>query len=145
VSGWSNESHSLTNQTPDEEVKVTVTDYGISKSEFLDFISVIDKNMETHASRLFDIYDEDKSGYLDFRELITCLSVVKKGGFEEKLRLVFDIYDVDGSGYLCYSEIGELMEKILKPHYINFSMESLELIIRKFDVNSDGFISFREF
>lgn len=70
--------------------------------------------MESHASRLFDLYDEDLSGYLDFRELISCLSVVVKGTFEEKLRMIFDIYDVDASGYLSNDEITTMLNKTLK-------------------------------
>lgn len=90
-----------------------VEEYGINKVEFIDFIKVIDINMEDHANRLFDLYDEDKSGYIDFRELIACLSVVSKGSFEEKLRLIFDIYDIDGSGYLTSDEIKLILEKTL--------------------------------
>ena len=100
--------------------------------------------MEGHASRLFDIYDEDLSGYLDFRELVSCLSVVVKGTFEEKLRMVFDIYDIDGSGYLTYEEITVMLNKTLKNTAL-MSNVSTEAIIQKFDLNSDGFISFKEF
>lgn len=91
-------------------------DIGIAKAEFLEVIGGMRESLKEYGSRLFDLYDEDKSGYLDFRELIAWLSVVVNGSFEEKLRLCFDIYDNDKSGYLNKSEMDTLLNNLLKPY-----------------------------
>ena len=81
------------------------TYYGINKEEFMEIIRGYNNSMEDWASGLFDNFDEDKSGFLDFRELVICMSILSKGTFEERLRLCFDVYDVDKSGYLQRDEL----------------------------------------
>jgi Ca2+-binding EF-hand superfamily protein len=76
----------------------------------MDFMGALDQTMANHAERLFDMFDEDKSGYLDFREMVSCLSVLTKGSFEQKLQMLFDIYDIDNSGYLSHEEISKMLE-----------------------------------
>lgn len=70
--------------------------------------------MEEWASGLFDNFDEDKSGFLDFRELVICMSILSKGTFEERLRLCFDVYDSDKSGYLQRDELQKFMDSIIQ-------------------------------
>ncbi len=71
------------------------------------------------SKRWFDIYDRDKSGYVDFKELATLLSSLVKGTPEvitflldlhlsllkfifskDRLSVVFSFYDVNGDGSL---------------------------------------------
>lgn len=89
---------------------------GISKTEFMKVISKFNKNLKHSAGILFEQFDEDKSGNLDFRELTLCISVFWKGTFEEKLRVCFDAYDKDKSGYLQAEEIENLINNLLKQY-----------------------------
>ena len=61
---------------------------------------VIDQN--------FRAFDKDGSGFVDFVEYVTALSVFQKGDPEERLRLLFDLYDTDKSGKLSYNEIFQM-------------------------------------
>ena len=102
---------------------------GISKKEFVELITQIAPSVVERGSQLFDHFDEDRSGYLDFRELTIAMSVLSKGDFEDKLRICFNAYDIDRSGYLQSVELQLLIEKILLPYTkeIEKDPESIEI------------------
>ena len=50
-----------------------------------------------HAERIFDIFDEDRSGQLSFDQLLHCLQELSADGNDEKVMLLFKIYDIDGT------------------------------------------------
>mmetsp|Transcript_17645 Transcript_17645/g.17611 ORF Transcript_17645/g.17611 Transcript_17645/m.17611 type:complete len:233 (+) Transcript_17645:1146-1844(+) len=89
---------------------------GFSKPEFLEIIQKLSPGLASSAEVMFDQFDEDKSGYLDFRELTICLSILSKGNFEDKLRVCFGAYDADHSGYLQRPEVQSLLENLLRPY-----------------------------
>lgn len=41
---------------------------------------------------IFDIFDDNSSGLLDFREFLSCLSVLMRGTFAQKLDLFYDVF-----------------------------------------------------
>ena len=85
---------------------------GISKNDFLRIVERLNPSLSEISAKLFDKYDEDRSGYLDFRELVVCLSLLSKGSFEEKLRVCYDLFDVDHSGYLSEDELEALLTSV---------------------------------
>lgn len=89
---------------------------GIGKSDFLKLLQEIAPGMAEQGEELFRTFDEDASGYLDFRELMIAMSFISKGDFEDKLRVCFDVYDSDKSGYLKDDELQTLIERILTPY-----------------------------
>ena len=42
------------------------------------------------TSKLFQVLDDDDSGYLDFEEIISFLGMMIKGQFIDKVRFIFD-------------------------------------------------------
>ena len=102
---------------------------GISKKEFVELITQIAPSVVERGSQLFDHFDEDRSGYLDFRELTIEMSVLSKGYIEDKLRICYNAYDIDRSGYLQSVELQLLIEKILLPYTkeIEKDPESIEI------------------
>lgn len=88
---------------------------GIKKNEFLHILNEICPNMIDCGETIFDTYDEDQSGYLDFRELIIALSSISKGSFEEKLEICFNAYDSEKCGLLNSIEIQLLIQRVLEP------------------------------
>ena len=57
------------------------------------------------CNMVFDQYDTDHSGVINFQEFIMTLSVASRGTIDEKLLWAFDLYDRDNNGYLTEKEI----------------------------------------
>mmetsp|Transcript_34721 Transcript_34721/g.61089 ORF Transcript_34721/g.61089 Transcript_34721/m.61089 type:complete len:270 (+) Transcript_34721:406-1215(+) len=123
---------------------------GISKRDFINIMSRFNPKLVRQAELIFDRFDDDKSGYLDFRELMICLSVLSKGTFEDKLRLCFDLYDIDKSGYLHGFELNMLLEAVLKPYLkeggkVLIDLQNSTRKIMSLSGGPSGIVSFSEF
>lgn len=46
-----------------------------------------------------------QDGFMDFMEYVAALSLVLKGGVQQKLRWYFKLYDIDGSGCIDREEL----------------------------------------
>jgi Ca2+-binding EF-hand superfamily protein len=66
------------------------------------------------ADYVFNVFDADKSGTIDFKEFICALSVTSRGKMEDKLDWAFQLYDIDGDGKISYEEMLSIVEAIYK-------------------------------
>lgn len=101
------------------------------------------------ADMIFEAYDSDKNGVIDFKEFMTTLSITCRGSKEERLNWVFDMYDTDKSGTLSRDEIIHALKAILKmkgfedtEHLATIQAED---IFRRMDSDGDGVITKQEF
>ncbi|ESO07196.1 hypothetical protein HELRODRAFT_76395 [Helobdella robusta] len=78
---------------------------------------------------VFEQYDADHSGYIDFKEFILTLSIASRGTKDEKLLWAFRLYDRDHSGFLTENEIVQVLTVSLHSifYYLNI-MCYIELI-----------------
>ncbi|KAM8999767.1 guanylyl cyclase-activating protein 1 [Sarcophilus harrisii] len=119
--------------------------------EFRQFFGL--KNLSPSASeyveQMFETFDFNKDGYIDFMEYVAALSLVLKGKVEQKLRWYFKLYDVDGNGCIDRAELLNIIRAIRAINPCSDTTmtaeEFTETVFAKIDVNGDGELSLEEF
>ncbi|XP_016068196.1 PREDICTED: guanylyl cyclase-activating protein 1 [Miniopterus natalensis] len=119
--------------------------------EFRQFFGLKNLSPSTsqYVERMFETFDFNKDGYIDFMEYVAALSLVLKGKVEQKLRWYFKLYDVDGNGCIDRDELLTIIRAI---RAINPGSDSTmtaeeftDTVFAKIDVNGDGELSLEEF
>ena len=82
----------------------------IRKNTFVKRMSSIYKNeSKEKIEELFDNIDEDKSGNIEYEELMRALIDKKKLLNDKNLREAFNFFDKDKNGSISWSEISEVI------------------------------------
>lgn len=68
----------------------------------------------TFSEYVFNVFDKDKNGTIDYKEFIIALSITSRGSLEEKLRWAFQLYDLDNDGQISYHEMLAIVSSIYK-------------------------------
>ena len=85
-------------------------------------------NFREEVKKLFEERDKDLDGYMSFEEF---------SGQETKMELAFKAMDIDGNGFISKDEFQRACKKL--------SPEQVEAVFKKFDVNKDHLLNYREF
>ncbi|KAG6857333.1 Neuronal calcium sensor 1 [Tephrocybe sp. NHM501043] len=105
------------------------------------------------ADYVFNVFDNDKSGTIDFTEFICALSVTSRGRLEEKLKWAFQLYDIDKDGTITYDEMLQIVTSIYKmtgemvklPQDEDTPSKRVDKIFRNMDRDHDARLTFDEF
>ncbi|KAL7753792.1 hypothetical protein RI367_000724 [Sorochytrium milnesiophthora] len=124
----------------------------ITKEQFRNVLhNHLDTPPEDHAflDRLFDAFDQNNDGYIDFREFIHGLSMFVRGTPEEKLELSFRLYDINKDGLVSRKELLMVMLQMCSSFYPEAERATVADMVARFfddmDVDGDGALSLPEY
>ncbi|XP_070607827.1 guanylyl cyclase-activating protein 3 [Erythrolamprus reginae] len=101
---------------------------------------------DSYVEKVFNIFDTNKDGLIDFLELLAAINLVIRGKIDQKLKWYFKLYDIDGSGTIDRKEV---ISMLMAVQTINNNQEMTpeeltNLIFQKIDVNNDGELTLEE-
>ncbi|AET02600.1 Calcium and calcium/calmodulin-dependent serine/threonine-protein kinase CAMK-CAMK1-DCAMKL family [Medicago truncatula] len=99
------------------------------------------------ASRIFDLFDNNRDGTVDMREILCGFSSLKNSKGEDALRLCFQMYDTDRSGCISKEEVASMLRALPYDCLPTDITEpgKLDEIFDLMDANNDGKVTFDEF
>ncbi|CAK4180558.1 unnamed protein product [Aphanomyces euteiches] len=123
------------------------------------FISKPDARSMHVIHRLFDIFDVDGNGTVDFAELTAGLSVLCGGRREDKVRAAFALYDYNHDGVISLDEMTRYLTAVFKVLYstnpgleaqmqvtpAELAQVTAEQAFLECDINQDGKLTLDEF
>lgn len=125
----------------------------LDRKGFIKFFSQFrpDKDADMFCAQLFNAFDTDRSGTVNFNEFLLAISLSKDADPKQKLRFAFKMYDLDNDNKLTLNEI----EKIIIGMY-NFNgqknrdgpnkpIEVAKHMLKKFDKDNNGYLTEDEF
>ncbi|KAK3744847.1 hypothetical protein RRG08_050785 [Elysia crispata] len=105
------------------------------------------------ANFVFNVFDENKDGFISFGEFLQALSVTSRGTVEEKLKWAFRLYDLDNDGFITRDELLDIVDAIYRmvgesvtlPEEENTPEKRVNRIFSVMDKNKDDMLTFEEF
>lgn len=102
---------------------------------------------------MFNMYDLDRNGRIEFPEFITALSIAARGKFDEKLTWSFKLYDLDQDGFISKNEMLIVVDAIylmidnmvILPPDQDTPQKRVDFVFSIMDRNQDERIDFEEF
>ncbi|XP_045719880.2 guanylyl cyclase-activating protein 3 [Mirounga angustirostris] len=109
--------------------------------EFKTFLGLqgLNSKANQHVDQVYNTFDMNKDGFIDFLEFIVAVNLVIRGKMEQKLKWYFKLYDVDGNGSIDKKELLNIFmavqtfngQQTLSPE------EFTNLVFHKIDINND--------
>lgn len=99
------------------------------------------------APRVFDLFDNNRDGTVDMREILCGLSSLRNSRGDDALRLCFQMYDADRSGCISKDELASMLRALPEECLPGDITEpgKLDEVFDEMDANGDGKVSFEEF
>jgi len=128
------------------------TNETIGKSELKDLLGPQYQKLVTDSGlldRLFQKFDRNADGVLDFREFCHAFSLLDKGKPEEKIRFIFYMFDGDKDGFIGREDLKNLLEwqyRSMDFDDVGSMIEaSVQFAFSEYDVDTDNKLNFEEF
>ncbi|XP_021846572.1 calcineurin B-like protein 4 isoform X2 [Spinacia oleracea] len=107
------------------------------------------KKKSLFLDRMFDLFDVNNNGLIEFGEFVRSLSVFHPRTPEtDKLEYAFRLYDLRGTGYIEREELKEMVVALLNESDLHLSNDNIEAIVDKTftetDLKGDGKIDMEE-
>lgn len=76
-------------------------------------------NATSFADRVFDAFDTNQDGTIDFVEFAAGLTMIDSKQIEQKISIAFSMFDEDGSNSLTLAEVIAMMEVSMYKHVLH--------------------------
>lgn len=99
---------------------------------------------EKFSAQIFNVFDADRSGKIDFLEYLIAISTTSNGNVRKKLQMGFKLYDTNANGSIDKKEMYKLIEAIYdltgeeNRKGENDPKQRVEAIFNKLDLNHNG-------
>ncbi|XP_052099560.1 neuronal calcium sensor 2-like [Mytilus californianus] len=122
----------------------------IERENFRKVYQILYRNEDAaeFADRVFDAFDTNQSGSVDFVEFAAGLTMMDSKQTEQKISIAFNMFDKDGSNALSEEEVTDMITayyKLLGPHISISPVEVAHELFEKMDLNSDQKVTYDEF
>ena len=87
--------------------EIAGSDQLIDKQEFRNGLRISNENI---SDRLFEIFDQDNSGSIDYGEFMNTIQSMVDGSDKDKVKFAFQLHDLDNNGYIDRSELKILIQ-----------------------------------
>ena len=120
----------------------------MDREQFYDFYSKLfateDKSW-VKKDLIFDAFDVNNDGQVSFKELMTTLSILRRGPIAEKVEWLFDLYDINGNNEISAEEFMAIVECLREVGTLRFSVDKMNTIFQNIDGSKDGVVTKEEF
>ncbi|XP_076955729.1 calcineurin B-like protein 4 [Bidens hawaiensis] len=118
----------------------SVVDDGlIGKDEFLLALFRNHDKRNLFADRIFDLFDVNRSGHIDFSEFVRSLGVFHpKAPQADKVLYAFKLYDLGRTGFIEREELKEMVLALLNESDLELSNDIIETIVEKTFTEADS-------
>ena len=82
----------------------------IEKSEYINLIQECYGNTYGLEKYVFETYDRNGDGFVDFSEFLKVLYILSNDSPKEKLQLIFRVFDADKNGTISLSELKSIVK-----------------------------------
>eukprot|EP00164_Ancoracysta_twista_P000886 GFYU01001167.1.p1 GENE.GFYU01001167.1~~GFYU01001167.1.p1 ORF type:complete len:369 (+),score=77.82 GFYU01001167.1:130-1236(+) len=107
----------------DQYKAMCVSKGGIDKETFENGLGPLGLEKNILTDTIFNFFDRDQNGMIDFAEFVGGLSIICKGTAEEKIHFAFRAYDLDHDGFITLNEMHSMFKA-----YFNLSFELARVV-----------------
>lgn len=112
-----------------------------------EFLQVVDREDDEVSKKLFEMFDRDGSGDVEFREFVVAMANFTTQTKDDKIKMAFALFDNDASGFIEQDELWKLIR--MNPRYTDSSDDQMAIVCESLYMEMDmmvgGAIDFNDF
>ncbi|KNC99585.1 uncharacterized protein SPPG_04973 [Spizellomyces punctatus DAOM BR117] len=109
----------------DQFLSLSTAEGGIDRETFERCLGPLGLEKNLIIERIFMFFDRDGNGIINFEELVMGLSVLCKGGLDERMKWAFKGYDLNNDGIISREELHQMFKA-----YFHLSMELVRDVVK---------------